>query len=262
MSSVPYTIFNAIPSIPAVLYSAVASASKTAYQYAEDAGDKLQFLVEFFKDPLANGSIIPSSSYLTEKMIRFIPEKSPTTSIARRYLEVGAGTGSFTSGIVKRLNPDDTFDIVELNPSFCATLENKYSNHPNVHVHCLSITDWAPDEPYDAVISGLPLNAFPVELVEDCLDVFKKITKPGGTISYFEYPNISKICLKLYYGEQKARLEKVLEIKENFFNSFGFQTDRVTLNFPEAKVLHFKMGGSENDSDNKAPTVSTLSDAT
>ncbi|HEV8052137.1 MAG TPA: methyltransferase domain-containing protein [Parachlamydiaceae bacterium] len=260
-SSLPTTFYSAVSSVP----SAASSASVKACQFLEDINDRLHFLFEFLKDPLANGSIIPSSIHLTKKVVQFIPEKSQASEVARRYLEVGAGTGSFTTGIVERLRFNDTLDIVELNPSFCATLKNKYSDHKNVHIHCLSITDWNPEDQYDAVISGLPLNAFSHGLVEQCLEVFKKVTKNDGTISYFEYPNISKICLKLYYGEKKSELEKVLKIKEQFFSSYGFQSEIVEQNFPTAKVLHFRMRKSDNESSNEsskqAATVPTLPDA-
>ena len=43
------------------------------------------------------------------------------------------------------------------------------------------------DEPYEVIVSGLPLNNFSVESVEGILSQLMKLLKPGGTLSFFEY---------------------------------------------------------------------------
>lgn len=208
----------------------------------ENINERFQFLIEFFKDPFMNGSIVPSSIQLTERVVQFIPEKSLfQDNQQRRYLEVGPGTGPFTKGIVERLKNSDHLDIVELNPSYCDLLKKKFADKQNVHVHCLSITDWNPEYKYDAVISGLPLNGFSPELVEQCLKVFKKVTKQDGTISYFDYPNVAKFWNTILIGKKKEKLEKILEIKDRFFQTYGFKVETVENNFPTANVFHFRI---------------------
>ena len=47
--------------------------------------------------------------------------------------------------------------------------------------------DLPADEPYDLIISGLPLNNFSVADVERILEVMHRLLRPGGTLSFFEY---------------------------------------------------------------------------
>lgn len=241
------SITKTIPTAFSTLQSLTSSIQKKGSFFLEELRDRLHFLIEFIKDPFTNGSIVPSSIHLTRKIVQFIPKKSSADQERCNYLEVGAGPRPFALWVVNYLKPNDHLDIVELNPSYCEVLKKKFINHSNVHIHCLSITDWDPNYQYDAVISGLPLNGFSPELVEKCLDVFKKVTKNNGTLSYFDYPTPPKIWTKILFGEKKRQLVKVLEIKERFFQTYGFKIETEKKNFPTANIFHFRINKSNHD---------------
>jgi len=205
----------------------------------EEITDQLHFFIEFFKDPLANGSIIPSSKYLAREVTKYIGVNS--NSEPRTYLEVGPGTGPFTIEIIKHLRPIDRLDIVELNSSYCEKLKKKFIQHKNVHIHCLSITDWHPSYQYNAIVSGLPLNAFSPDLVKKIFHVFTSITKKNGTISYFEYPNIASFFAYVYTGEKEKKLNKIFEIKRKIFQSYGIEQKIIKKNIPTANAIHLKL---------------------
>lgn len=253
-----------IPTCTAFLGLALTSVQKKVHDIhqrgrraSEDLGDRLHFAKEFFKDPLANGSVVPSSKKLAKEVVKYIP-KNPCVrlnQVSRFYLEVGPGTGPFTVEIVKRLRPFDRLDVIELNPSYCEKLKKKFPQK-NVHVHCLPIQEWNPDFQYDAVVHGLPLNAFPFELVNEIFDKLKKLTKDEGTISYFEYKELSNLCLKVYSSQvyielytdaKKNRLEQVLQIKDKIFNEIGIEVKTVKENFPSADAVHLKIRKIQND---------------
>ena len=120
--------------------------------------DAMHFLLRYAQNPAAIGSISPSSVFLAKKIVQFIP--TDDDGQARRYLEVGAGTGAFTGELIKKMKANDQLDIVELDPYFCKLLKEKFKK-PQVHVHCVPIEQWKPDYQYDAIVSGLPLNSFP-----------------------------------------------------------------------------------------------------
>lgn len=221
-----------------------------------------QFLSRFIENPTTVGSVLPSSQSLAEKIVRHIPENNNQAEQGKHYLEIGPGTGSFTSEIVKRLSSDDELDVVEIDPIFCEILKKKYASYNNVHVHCKSITDWSPEYKYDAIISGLPLNAFTPDEVQIFIDTFKKLAKDEGTVSYFEYAFIPVIKVKVLskvknlsediknvfgvnalsgHGQDLTQFQKVLDIKKNFFNNYGIDFETVYLNFPPAHVMHFRI---------------------
>lgn len=202
----------------------------------------LHFLHRFIRNPTEVGSILPSSAALAESIVSQIPEDTSSRTEGKRYLEIGPGTGAFTIEIVKRLGDNDQLDIVEIDETFCDILKTKYANYPNIHIYCQSITEWDPEYKYDAIVSGLPLNAFGPEKVAEFIETFTKLTKEEGTISYFEYAYLPSIKIKALFGEELEKFKKVLEIKTEFFNNFGFSSETVYYNIPPAKVLHFKVG--------------------
>lgn len=254
MTSITYAKTNT-PSIPQPALSYLGSTGKEIY---ENIQDRFLFLLEFIKDPFANGSIAPSSLQLTKKMLRYIPKNSETPNPQGRvYLEVGAGTGAFTKIIIERLKPSDHLDVVELNPFYCKKLNSKFKHCQNVHIHCLSITDWNPDYQYDTVISGLPLNGFTPELVEKCLNTFKKLTKAGGKVSYFDYPIFPKLFTKLYWGKKRKNYIKLLDIKNQFFLNYGIHKELVKENFPTANVQHFSLGRQNDETPQVPPLPNT-----
>ena len=131
----------------------------------------------------------------------YIPQKSWTSSIAAlrflaaaltdplrrgdrpaRILEVGPGTGAVTRQIVGSMRAGDHLDLVELNEAFAGHLEQRFDSHPRyravreqAQVHCCPLQEFESDEPYDFVISGLPLNNFPPDLVRDVFECYFRL---------------------------------------------------------------------------------------
>ena len=108
----------------------------------------------------------------------------------RRVLEVGPGTGAVTAEIVRLLRPGDQLDIVEINADFVAYLGQRFESEPafrRKREQCRIMHQPLQEVPgeyaYDFMISGLPLNIFPLPLVQDIyrsydLGVNSYIVKP------------------------------------------------------------------------------------
>ena len=206
----------------------------------DDIQKRILFLTNYIENPAEVGSIAPSSRWLSRKIVELIPENNQKGEVCR-YLEVGPGTGPFTEEIVKRLRKNDELDLVELDPKFCAELKEKYKHLSNVHIHCKPLEEWHPEYQYDAIISGLPLNAFPSEVVETIIQSFKSLAKEKGTVSYFEYAFLPTINKSVLFGEKGKNFQKVLEIKDLFYKTFGRDKEFVLWNLPPARVLHFEI---------------------
>jgi len=198
--------------------------------------NRLGFLQRFIQSPLTVGSVFPSSLWLANCIIDSIPiffENGPP----RHFLEIGPGTGKFTREIVKKLRPQDHLDLIELDEKFCEILGQQFGHLPNVHIHNTSITDWeSQHDQYDAIISGLPLNAFPSTQVYAIYHVFQRLIKDHGTLSYFEYLALPKIKKLFLSPEKKEDFSQVLHIKETFYKKHQGNAQTVYLNFPPARV--------------------------
>ena len=74
-----------------------------------------------------------------------------------------------THEIITQLGPRDTLDIVELNDRFVAALRERLQREQHwravadrVTIHHMPVEQLSAEQPYDAIVSGLPLNNFPV----------------------------------------------------------------------------------------------------
>jgi len=216
---------------------------KLTYLY-EGVVDSVHFIARFCKNPTTVGSIIPSSPFLAEKMVKYIPsrdvkEESKKTKIY--YLEVGPGTGVVTDKLVKAAEKEATIDIIELDKVFCQLLIKRFADKKNVHIHNIAIEHWKPKYKYDAIVSGLPLNSFSPEQVSNFLQIFKKLAKPEATVHYFEYIGLPDLKKRFLSKSERETFEKTLEIKQKFFDIYGYATDVVPLNVTPARVLHHRM---------------------
>ena len=161
------------------------------------------FWREFRQHYHTTGAIAPSGRALAAALARFVavdhctqtpdrPTASPPTP--RRILEVGPGTGAVTTALVRGLGPGDRLDLVELNDRFVAHLRERFEREPafqavepRSRVLHQPLETLPADAPYDLIISGLPLNNFSVAAVEEILAAYRRLLRPGGTLSFFEY---------------------------------------------------------------------------
>lgn len=214
--------------IASLLFFAFSSSVRNIFK------DSFVFIKTFFIKPSSIGAIIPSSQFLASAITKHIKR----TNRPIRILEVGAGTGSITSEIIKKLGVDDLLDVIELDQDFCNLLTEKFGTRKNVNIRCISILDWAPLYSYDFIISGLPFNAFDLDFVVSILDKYKELVAPGGMISYFEYIALAKIKMFFLAGKQKDQFSKTLTTTTSFRNEFEFENEKIFANMPPAYVHH------------------------
>ncbi len=188
------------------------------------------------------GAIAPSSRFLAKSMTRYLAERGEEPI---RVLEIGPGTGPVTEKIVPLLKSGDRFDLVELNESFVAILNNRFQSDPNwsrvrdfSEIHQLPVQEFQPEEPYDFVVSGLPLNNFPAELVETISTHYFKLLKPTGTLSYFEYMYVRPIRKVITRGDEKTRITRIDDIMAAHCTNHRIARDNILINVPPAWVQH------------------------
>src|ERR1019366_9521386 len=139
----------------------------------------------------------------------------------RRILEIGPGTGAITAAIVRQLRPGDQFDIVEINAEFVAFLGQRFAEEPDFRkqrgrtriMHC-PLQEVPGNEAYDFMISGLPLNNFSPELVEDIYQSYERLLKPAGTLTSFEYVWGRELKMPFVRGAERLRLTNLTEYLE------------------------------------------------
>ncbi len=216
--------------------------------------NNLAFFRQFRQRFETTGAIAPSSRFLAKSMTRFLAARG---SDPVRVLEIGPGTGPVTQRVIPLLKDGDRFDIVELNESFVDILNARFQQDkawqkaaPFSKVHQLPIQDFQPDQEYDFVISGLPLNNFPADVVQSIADTYFKLLKPDGVLSYFEYMYVRPIRKVVTRGEEKVRITRIDDIMAAHCAKHRVARDNIFLNIPPAWVQH--LAGSPGGGDGVA----------
>jgi len=210
--------------------------------------DHLTFFRQFRQRFKTTGAVAPSSRFLASAMTG--PMKKvlkDDNSAPKRILEVGPGTGAVTRSIVKLLRPKDRFDLVELNEAFVDLLEHRFATHPQYQkakeqsaVHQLPLQDFTSEAPYDFIVSGLPLNNFSSNLVQEIFDCYFRLLAPGGTLSYFEYMYVRSIRKRVGPRVEKLRMKSLDEIINPYLKQHRIRQSWVFINLPPAWVQHLK----------------------
>lgn len=190
------------------------------------------------------GSAIPSSRFLA----RALASEMAKPRGPARILEVGPGTGPATLELARHLQPGDQLDCVELNDQFVAWLQRRFDTEAIFQQHREQIrlihgpVEQVPgDSQYDFIVSGLPLNAFPVEQVKEIFRVFKRLIKPGGALSYFEYILIRELQLPFVKKETRRRLLRIGRVVGHYIDDCQFRRQQIWINVTPAFVRHLRL---------------------
>ena len=139
----------------------------------------------FLRSPRTVGAVTASSRALAEAMLNGLDLEG-----ARRVVELGPGTGAFTSAIIERLGPDATFLAIDIDPEFVRQIQKRW---PEVECICESaeslaaIVEARGMRPVDHMVSGLPFVSLPPLVTRQILDGVREVLRPGGTFTTFQY---------------------------------------------------------------------------
>lgn len=206
----------------------------------------------------STGAVLPSGRGLAIALARFVRDgevasaagkngadsRSPSPIKQRRILEVGPGTGAVTIQIVRDMRPGDQLVLVERNDEFVAHLRSRLTNEAEFAakrdqialVHS-TVEDLPEDAPFDLIISGLPLNNFSVELVDQILTKLGRLLAPSGTLSFFEYVAVRTAKAIVSPRTDRERLRGIASVLGKFLQG-EVRRDLVLANVPPAWVHH------------------------
>jgi phosphatidylethanolamine/phosphatidyl-N-methylethanolamine N-methyltransferase len=207
------------------------------------------FWREFRRTFHTTGAVLPSGRRLSRALARFVRDGELGLG-SRHILEVGPGTGAVTRHILAAMRPDDRLALVERNEQFVARLRERLVKEPLFHqaadrvaVHHSGVEELAEDRTYDVIVSGLPLNNFSVEMVNQILAKLQRLLAPSGTLSFFEYIAIRRVKSLVSGRAQRQRLHGIGAALDEVLRSSEIRRDRVLANIPPAYVHHVRWEG-------------------
>jgi len=208
-------------------------------------GSGLRSRLVFYKQVLAATSQVGAFTFTSGAVARAVAERiGRRDGRPLRVLEVGAGTGALTRAVLERLEPEDSFDIYEINAEFVRYLRSELEGRPGprVAIHeADATTAIAEGARFDAVVSSLPLLNMPPEVVRRIFDLYARVLAPGGTLSYYDYWLKSLRPSVTPSRAERARMRQVLAVTDEVLaddTRWRHETRVVPWNVPPALVHH------------------------
>jgi len=145
------------------------------------------FATSFLKHPGMLGSVIPSSRFLVERMLRPIDWQQ-----ARHVVEYGPGVGTMTKEILKRMADDAQLLVIELNADLVAYLQHQYDDPRLTVVHgsAADVDRYTRELGWDGMdyaLSGVPFSTIPEAERRDIMETTRDTLRPGGEFIVFQF---------------------------------------------------------------------------
>ncbi len=207
------------------------------------------FLKEFRRTFHTTGAILPSGRALGRALAKQV--RKPHDRL--RILEVGPGTGAVTTHLAQAMGPRDSLDLVELNDRFVARLQERFASDrllqpvaSQTAIHHAALQDLEVREPFDVIVSGLPLNNFAAADVQAILSLLLDHLRPGGHLSFFEYIAIRRVKSLLASQAERQRLRDISHALGELFENNHWHRQPVVANVPPAWAHHVEKRSGES----------------
>lgn len=215
-----------------------------------------RFIRGYLREPHVVGAIAPSSTSLARALSAHYRQTSEPVNV----LEVGAGTGAVTRELGRILGSDDRLDICEISHDFADILERDVLSNGDfapamatgrVRLLRSAVQEIEGEACYDFIISGLPFTAFKLEVVEDIFGVIRRLLKPNGVFSYFEYLGMRRTMGLITQGKRRKRVRSVSAYLSQKIRNHQFDHRLVLNNLPPAHARYLRFNGRAKSAANE-----------
>lgn len=144
----------------------------------------LDFFRGFLRQPASVGSVMPSSRFLEQRIIR-----AAALETAGLVVELGPGTGGTTRSFLNSLSPGARLLTIEISREFVAVLDRiedpRLINHCGNALDLQSILQSHTLSAPDAIISGIPFSSLSAKVGRHILaNVWQSLAADGRFVAY------------------------------------------------------------------------------
>jgi phosphatidylethanolamine/phosphatidyl-N-methylethanolamine N-methyltransferase len=171
--------------------------------------DSFEFLRGFVRNPAQVGSVMPSSRFLEQRLVRQAGIRD-----ARTVVELGPGTGGTTAALLQAMAPAARLLAIELDPDFHRHLGATIAD-PRLLLELGSAERLAEllaahrlAAP-DAIVSGIPFSTMPKAVSDSIAAAIAQVLRPGGRFVAYQVRGHVADFVAPYLGEPDRQWEMV-----------------------------------------------------
>ncbi|MEK4851972.1 methyltransferase domain-containing protein [Paenibacillus sp. FSL H7-0756] len=171
-----------------------------------NTNEPILFLRSFLQNPKHVGSVMPSSRFLANKMV-----KQASWPETKAVAELGSGTGAITRYIHQHAQDSTKVLLFEMNDTMRNNLRTAYPDfacYPDAS-RLVEAMKKEGVQQLDYVFSGLPFFNFESEVRHTLVDQIHKALKPGGVFIAFQYSLQMKKTLSAHFVIEKIKVVPV-----------------------------------------------------
>ena len=167
----------------------------------------LLFARNFFKHPKMLGSLIPSSRFLIDHLMRQIRWDK-----ARVIVEYGPGVGTITQELLRRMRSDAQLVVIEMNEDFVEFLRRQFPD-PRLHVihgsaaEVDAVLARLGIKGADYVLSGIPFSTMPEQVRASILDKTRAVLRPKGKFLVYQFSRAVHPYLQQVFSHVRREYE-------------------------------------------------------
>ena len=167
----------------------------------------LVFARNFFVHPKMLGSLIPSSRFLINRLLREVD-----WSRAKVIVEYGPGVGVFTTEILRRMPADAVLVALETNVEFVAFLRRTIDDQ-RLHIVHGSAAEIAAElqklghSSVDYIVSGIPYSTMPPDVRDAILRESRDILGSNGVFLVYQFSRASLPYVRRFFAQVRVELE-------------------------------------------------------
>lgn len=162
-------------------------ASRIMHRIKRAMGPWGVFLQGFIEHPVMVGSIIPSSRFTIERML-----KPVNWDACQLFVEYGPGVGTFCRPVLERLRRDARLIVIDTNPLYIDYLKATISDSRFIPVlgSAADVEEIVRAHGFDHadyVLSGLPFSTLPDGVGPAIAAATHRVLRPGGAFLVYQF---------------------------------------------------------------------------
>jgi len=176
---------------------------------------QLRFILAALKNPREVSTIFQTGPWLRDRMLEFID-----FSKIQNIVELGAGAGAITEGIVERVEKPEQYLGIELDKDLVEVLQERFPNFKFVEASAEQVKELTVTTgPVDVIVSSLPWTLFPSDVRDRTMKNISDSLKPGGmfmtymVINAIFYPSAQDVIRQM-----KTNFSRVDQSKLQWIN--------------------------------------------